>query len=390
MISDDIKAAVIERACEIGFGGQHCFATPLEGHSCAGIPRTQSGGASAAAADAPRPDRRERFRDFVAIVDAKMPDYNANFVIGDRVIVGEGPYNQYDYSNMQRFMRQVVLNPTINLQQVIVLGEANHFARGMMSFADYFSSDKHFSDVTVSVSNTQFESDVFTSELKVSDEGAAAQTVHVTQFPSWQDMGTLDFSDDLVLAHLLQLHQLSQSQTTFIHCTAGLGRSGVLVTAFAVLNELEKIQVSDDKAQSIIDLWQGLNRSRPGLIQKKDQMENMLDMVVAIHDFTARLGEEAVADFIERTIAERAVPLASDADSGDYEEDGSRPGEDEIDSDDEAMTVSTDDAPPPAGLLAQFGVHRTQTNSRAALASSCGIERDNPPTGRDRLISSCG
>ncbi|XP_066477142.1 tyrosine-protein phosphatase non-receptor type 20 [Tiliqua scincoides] len=93
----------------------------------------------------------------------------------------------------------------------------------------------------------------------------AKRMVHHLQFISWPDHGTPRSSEHLV-KYVRYMRKIHQTGPIITHCSAGIGRSGVLLCVDILLSHIEKDMIFDIK-QIVRDLRQ----QRFGMIQTKVQ-----------------------------------------------------------------------------------------------------------------------
>ncbi|XP_033004330.1 tyrosine-protein phosphatase non-receptor type 20 isoform X2 [Lacerta agilis] len=91
------------------------------------------------------------------------------------------------------------------------------------------------------------------------------RSVHHLQFTSWPDHGTPTSSKDLV-KFVRYMRKIHQSGPIIAHCSAGIGRSGVLLCVDILLSYIEK-----DMPFDIKQIVTNLRQQRCGMIQTKEQ-----------------------------------------------------------------------------------------------------------------------
>lgn len=96
------------------------------------------------------------------------------------------------------------------------------------------------------------------------DCGEEREVVHL-HYTTWPDHGVPDSAFPMLMFVRL-MHQLHQSGPFVVHCSAGIGRSGVLI---AVDTALARIETGDDL--DLFDIVSELRHQRYGMIQTQDQ-----------------------------------------------------------------------------------------------------------------------
>lgn len=342
---------------------------------------------ASAAADAPTVTPA-RYSQMTRRTDTRFTNYHANRVREDRIILGEGPYQAPAYNNLDRFIENVLLNDDANIQQIIALGAPFDIDKQRQSFSPYFTERQRLMVSNGTLIATQLPSPIYGigeySLTATQTTPAAAQrdktkTIRVTHFEQMADMQTLNLASPQLIARVLQLYLRTQEANTFIHCSAGLGRSGVFAMAFALIDEHATIMsvASDDaKAERVIGIWNELSEARPGVVQNKAQLENALELADAVIALKAQLehDEQTAENYLQALIAAAAALRQSGAGSCDYDDEGSHPSVTELQDDDE-------DSCPDAA--------ERQDDTAAAVCWSSPSFWE-APTGRQVLQHSCG
>ncbi|XP_013396442.1 tyrosine-protein phosphatase non-receptor type 13 [Lingula anatina] len=102
--------------------------------------------------------------------------------------------------------------------------------------------------------------------LKLEDtKTSKSQEVIHLNFTSWPDNGVPQTATPL-LQYIQLLHALHESGPVVVHCSAGIGRTGTLITIATALTSIEKNLKFD-----ICEIVSELRKQRPGMIQTKDQ-----------------------------------------------------------------------------------------------------------------------
>ena len=120
--------------------------------------------------------------------------------------------------------------------------------------------------------------------------------------------------------------ELIDNNAVFIHCSAGLGRSGTISFALMLYKDYSDLMEMDDGVVSeLFNRFNQLNKYRPGSIQNSQQLKNALDIAHALHYLSLQLKEtgQPVADYLEELATREASmnPVAEleDTDSSEGE-----------------------------------------------------------------------
>lgn len=251
--------------------------------------------------------------------------YNLNRIL-DNLLIGEGPKNLVLF---ERFFRKVLLQKEV--QQIVVIGpqqEKNiEKINGIQQevtrskYFDYFLSEngmKAYTLTCIRSGDIVKKGDAFQvynmtmTELILNEDHEQPQAGEVITLPvyhiaDWVDNSDFEFSDnDLdVIEELLQ-----RQQSTFAHCSAGLGRAGVFAyfsyirehsaVLFAPLKDdkLDAKQQMQQVANNLADALDHLRDIRPGLILREPQLKMALTVGL-------RLSQRYLAEL-------QIAPVASD------------------------------------------------------------------------------
>ncbi|XP_043534741.1 FERM and PDZ domain-containing protein 2 isoform X3 [Chiloscyllium plagiosum] len=113
--------------------------------------------------------------------------------------------------------------------------------------------------------------------MKMTDsETGEVHYVKHLQFVTWPDHGTPNSSEQLV-RFILCMREVHHQGPTVVHCSAGIGRSGVLICTDVLLSLINK-ELSFD----IMDIVRNMRRQRHGMIQTKDQYLFCYNIVLEI------------------------------------------------------------------------------------------------------------
>jgi Protein-tyrosine phosphatase len=246
-------------------------------------------------------DQYQRYCDLLpSYEDPRLPNYSANQLL-PHWYVGEGPLIHGDdhqkergYHNMGRFC-DAMFN-VINFKHVVAIGPT----RGLVDappqsercekkyFSEYFTYPKTFTHngthyqispgqlryPTPWRSNFPLSFQSYQLHIIRQRPGSGLRdntTVKITHIPDWQDGKPFAFDEPLI-EKLLALH--ADGDMKFMHCSAGRGRAGTLVTAFAFYDAYDSLSAkSTIAAKQLFDIFTHLNQIRPATIQTTEQLK---------------------------------------------------------------------------------------------------------------------
>ncbi|XP_048587479.1 hemicentin-2 isoform X1 [Nematostella vectensis] len=116
----------------------------------------------------------------------------------------------------------------------------------------------------------QFD-DYIMREFKVTNtKESASRVVRQYQFTAWPDIGSPDSGGGLIdlIGQVQRWQQKCGVQLTAVHCSAGVGRTGVFCAVSILIERL--------KAEAMVDVFQTvkqLREQRPAMVQTKEQYE---------------------------------------------------------------------------------------------------------------------
>lgn len=265
----------------------------------------------------PKVIKKNRYDNFAAYVSALPRFYNANALI-EHVLLGEGPVytDDYSYNSMGRFFELVGFRAEI--AQVVAVGPFKEENKGKikLKFTDYFSPEAACKAVTVygakktlkddtlsDISSVRFE---VASESVNQSEQVDTYRLDITRTPKPQgelkeqkceklpvshfkqvlDHTAFPLDSDDVLSEISRLIQVVQSgKNIFIHCSAGLGRGGILLLCIELVMNYQRYTegAEEEVAKKIHATWDKFNQVRPGVIQDEEQFENALHLAERVY-----------------------------------------------------------------------------------------------------------
>jgi len=119
-------------------------------------------------------------------------------------------------------------------------------------------------------------------ELQFDDENIEKRTIRHLQFVNWPDHGVPSDPGDFV-DFVLRVNQLktdSEDELTLVHCSAGVGRTGVTISIDAAIENIRRLE----KNGPIELLWQ-MRQQRACLIQTPIQFKFVCDTIVLLTSY---------------------------------------------------------------------------------------------------------
>lgn len=151
---------------------------------------------------------------------------------------------------------------------VVVLSSEADLKDSRKNVEDYFSDTNRYNFESSAVGDTEIGEIKATLYNLACSNGFVAKVMHVK---NWADFGVVN-SDDLERL-AMEVDGMSGGKTSLIHCNAGVGRTGTLITAIKMLNT--------PKAISLEQLVTELREDRNGeMVQSSGQIELLVDMAI--------------------------------------------------------------------------------------------------------------
>ncbi|XP_048472137.1 tyrosine-protein phosphatase non-receptor type 20-like [Rhincodon typus] len=123
--------------------------------------------------------------------------------------------------------------------------------------------------------------------MKMTDsETGEVHYVKHLKYATWPDHGTPNSSEHLV-RFILCMREVPNLGPIVVHCSAGIGRSGVLICTDVLLSLINK-ELSFD----IMDIVRNMRRQRHGMIQTKDQYVFCYNIVLEILEGIQQLNQQ--------------------------------------------------------------------------------------------------
>lgn len=233
---------------------------------------------------------KQRFADIYPYAHNNL--HNFGSWIGPGVAACQWPKPQ----NLRDFYASLIAD---RVSLVIALGQQNRDEQML----DYWSprhADKHAADFQVQPNTAssvdhddeqcdwtakwglpQLQSTTFTTTRRGTGQ---KQCVEVIRFPRWQDYSAPPSSDIVAVLELAKrINQASDDSAAFVHCRAGVGRSGTVLMVAWGMRELERLdheqrtaQDSDEVQFHFFNLWMEMRLRRSHLCQVPGQLSFVL------------------------------------------------------------------------------------------------------------------
>lgn len=157
---------------------------------------------------------------------------------------------------------------------------------------------------------------VYTYEL-VDDNSNTTKTVHRLHYPNWGDHGTISVHELKALIDIFD-----NKLESLVHCFAGIGRSGVLVTAAILKAKIEageidisnKDQISTIILEKLVEIILHLRRQRgKGVVQNEEQFELIYDYVMAflIYKVPQKTQQSQIQQVNQQEQVPQTIPVAA-------------------------------------------------------------------------------
>jgi hypothetical protein len=243
-----------------------------------------------AIADTLNPEGRQRYSryiDFAGKYEPMFPNYNANYVFAQRddIIASEGPADQNARSRLFEntvFAKNADGSKKFNKPfAYLALGpdQEEYYFDGIPRKRSKYQPycDAGYTEIS-EMSNLKCIK--ISEKLQVEEE-----IIFCFQIPTWLDMNVLKFTDFEAAALYQWLDDPSFIKV--IHCSAGLGRTGTLLLAYALAKKYDDFSrnVSDQElGERVATMLYELRQRRPGLVQTTEQLKMAIDLALQFNE----------------------------------------------------------------------------------------------------------
>ncbi len=243
--------------------------------------------------------------------DDCFPNYDAVRIPGTNFVAGHGPR----VDTFKEFIQSTALNPSCPIKQIVALVDCMAYEIHVhQDCFDYclrerlIKSDDHAVSVkrisgkvhtTVSGHQTCPEEIVLSKimiESRISDRAEVDVTIFTLNDNSYLKFfpETLYREESVKLKEKLwQLYQLSLKENIFVHCAAGVGRTGHFILTLEILKHCDEIFAYDDPAKSaekIHQLLRNMRSVRPALVYTEEQFSKAIENAYYVYDHALRKG----------------------------------------------------------------------------------------------------
>ena len=162
-----------------------------------------------------------------------------------------------------------------NVSCIVMLCELEE--RGRSKCVQYWPEkdmgDAHYGSITISLLEESHLAFWSISRLNLAN-GSQTREVNQIRFHGWPDCGVPEFPAQF-LALLERIPSADVRKGPIIaHCSAGLGRTGCLLLALAMLKRANK-----SMSMEPVELLKSMRAARPGLIQSEEQYVFVVESV---------------------------------------------------------------------------------------------------------------
>lgn len=253
---------------------------------------------------------------FLQFSDEVFSGYNANRIEKTKFgvtpfVAGQGPH---DHQQVASLFQQTLFNPACRVDTILALVSSMHPVKaevGVYDCVDYFSPGRRqYGEYTV---KSVLKSDNC-YELTVINAQNDSRMLNVYCLPAidgrWFDFKAMA-NDDWIKGFLLKTNaKISQAdfeENIFVHCHAGVGRTGHIIATMLLLRHFEEIFAGEDPqaiGEQIKSLVQDIRKYRPCLMQWPEQMEYAIRNAVDLYQLQLRLQNVPVS-----SLDPRAFPI---------------------------------------------------------------------------------
>ncbi len=320
-------------------------------------------------------EAKGRFSNIVTLLDEQFPEYNANLIkhkVGGHVLL-EGPA-QHSLPHCERFMA-VLMNNNVNITDVIAAGDPlDGRSAGKRGYWHYFSHDNKVeatdsgimrqlsSRYNVTSTKTGEVGGISSYQLTIRAGDAKTRQINVHHIVDFGDFKTMIFTAAELKALLAIYHQ---SENLAIHCSAGMGRTGVIELAYCLFADYEKFYPAGKPDLNQIKFkLEDLRVQRPVLIQGYEQyrMAVIVGMQLALvhrNELISDAELKEVESVVDDAAKQAVNPVRNNLAPESSDEEDNQVSESSRHSGDESNEVSHDEADSseeqsPASLYTRF------------------------------------
>jgi protein tyrosine phosphatase len=123
------------------------------------------------------------------------------------------------------------------------------------------------SKVTLLSETSASESPVADTSLRTVRHEPSGHELTLAHFEGWPDMG-VPANANGVRAIITFIESMRDDAPIFVHCSAGIGRTGTLISAYIARQMLKRQELGDD---TIVNVVAALKSARCGMVQRKEQ-----------------------------------------------------------------------------------------------------------------------
>lgn len=254
---------------------------------------------------------------FPSYYDPDFPTYNAN-LISEHLIAGEGVKYFHDdnlansentgnlsgyYNSVPRFLENSAFNQMYTIRTIIALGPGCAESHTPITYYDYFSKphatyhytprselnkpecSKWYEINSQAIPETEHSQlSTFQLDITRADNAKKQLTVHKIHI---EDNNIITFTPSSIKKlKAIYLDNKQHKQHIFIHCAAGIGRTGYLIFALLLFDHFEEIFLASKEIKEIAAKIKSTLlqiRKHRHLIQAAIQFDGAIDLAIQLY-----------------------------------------------------------------------------------------------------------
>lgn len=131
--------------------------------------------------------------------------------------------------------------------------------------------------LTVSLVQASTETHYTVSKFEISSPESASKTIYHYYYSGWKDYHIPPSGSNMYDLSMSANQQTSKHTPLFVHCSAGIGRSGTFIALDYAFQTNLLARVHDENCDPIFDLVDQMRQQRPGMVQQVAQFKYIYD-----------------------------------------------------------------------------------------------------------------